>query len=115
MVLVLAQQAIGRKLEIAERADAGEILAGFRRQCQRPVLPDEQANPKLLLQPFDWMADRGLRDVQLEAACGSSNARRGPEGACPFSEGSLPVISPTPRLHDLSCETVQSVVCGRPR
>ena len=35
------------------------------RQCQRAVLPDEQANPEFLLQPFDLMADRSLRDVQL--------------------------------------------------
>jgi hypothetical protein len=32
-------------------------------------LPDEQANPQLLLKPPDLMADRGLRDVQF----GSSN------------------------------------------
>src|SRR5207253_2974867 len=57
---------VGGEPQIIERGtDAGQIILGFRRQCQRTVLPDEQANSQLLLEPFDLMADRGLRDVQL--------------------------------------------------
>ena len=66
MVVVLAQQAVGRKPEIVERgADAGEIFLRLLRQRQRTVLADEQANAELFLQPLDLVADRGLRDVQL--------------------------------------------------
>ena len=66
MVVVFAQHPVGGKPQIIKRgADAGQIILGFRRQCQRTVLPDEQANSQLLLEPFDLMADRGLRDVQL--------------------------------------------------
>src|SRR5215216_6891435 len=67
MVIVLAQQAVGRKPEIIERGtDAGEIVLRLLRQRQRTVLADEQANAELFLQPLDLVADRGLRDVQLE-------------------------------------------------
>ena len=66
MVVVLAQQAVGRKPEIVEGgADAGEIFLRLLRQRQRAVLADEQANAEFFLQPLDLMADRGLRDVQL--------------------------------------------------
>ncbi len=66
MAVVLAQQAVGREPHIVERgADPGEIVFRLRRQCQRAVLADEQANPEFSLQPFDLMADRGLRHVQL--------------------------------------------------
>ena len=65
-VVVLAQQAVGGESQIVERGtDAGEVVLRLRRQCQGAVLADEQANPKLFLQPFDLMADRSLRDVQL--------------------------------------------------
>ena len=66
MVVVLAQQPVGREPQVVESgADAGEIFPGLRRQRQRAVLPDEQADPEFLLEPPDLMADRGLRDVQF--------------------------------------------------
>src|SRR5229473_1722282 len=66
MVVVFTQHPIGREPQIIKRgADTGQIILGFRCQRQRAVLPDEQANPEFLLKPFDLMADRGLRDVQL--------------------------------------------------
>ena len=66
MVVVLAQQPIGGEPQIVEGgADAGEVIHRLRRQRQRPVLADEQADAELFLQPLDLMADRGLRDVQL--------------------------------------------------
>src|SRR5260370_3964176 len=77
MVVVPARARGGREPQIIERsADTGEILFGFRRQRQRAVLPDEQANPEFLLQPPDLLADRGLRDVQL----GSSSGEAQPPG-----------------------------------
>src|SRR5437899_10032212 len=66
MIVVLAQQAVGRKPEIVEcGADAGEIFLRLQRQLQLTVLADEQANAELFLEPLDLVADRGLRDVQL--------------------------------------------------
>ena len=66
MVVVLAQQPIGGEPEIVEGgADAGEVVLRLRRQRQRAVLADEQADAEFLLQPLDLMADRGLRDVQF--------------------------------------------------
>ena len=83
MVVVLAQQAVGRKPEIVERgADAGEIFLRLLRQRQRTVLADEQANAELFLQPLDLVADRGLRDVQLGGGLGETQMPgRGLEGA----------------------------------
>ena len=94
MVVVPAQQPVGGEPQIVERgADAGEIFLGLRRQRQRAVLPDEQADPEFLLQPPDLMADRGLRDVQLgcrhvklKCRAAASKARN------PLSDGSLAVI-----------------------
>ena len=72
MVVALAQEPVGCEAQIVERsADAGEIIAGFRRQRQRAVLPDEQADSEFLLKPPYLMADSGLRDVQF----GSSNGK----------------------------------------
>src|SRR5713226_5988550 len=66
MVVVFTQHPVGREPQIIKRgADTGKIILGFRRQRQRAVLPDEQANSQFLLKPFDLMADSGLRDVQL--------------------------------------------------
>src|SRR5260370_14516914 len=66
MVIVLAQQPVGGEPQIVERrADAGEIIPGFRRQRQRAVLPDEQADPEFRLELPDLMDDRGLGDVQF--------------------------------------------------
>ncbi len=66
MVVVFAQHPVGREPQIIERgADAGQVVPGFRRQGERAVLPDEQAYPEFLLETFDLMADRGLRDVEL--------------------------------------------------
>ena len=98
MVVVLAQQPVGGEPQVVEGgADAGEIVPGLRRQRQRAVLPDEQADPEFLLQPPDLMADRGLRDVQfgrgtvkLKCRAAASNARN------PFSEGNLAVIPGSP-------------------
>ena len=73
MVVVLAQQPVGGEPQIVERsADAGEIIAGFRRQRQRAVLPDEQADSEFLLEPPYLMADRGLRDVQFGSRNGET-------------------------------------------
>ena len=73
MVVVFAEQAVGRKPEIVERsADAGEIFLRLLRQRQRAVLADEQTNAELFLQPLDLMADRGLRDVQLGRRLGEA-------------------------------------------
>ncbi len=73
MVVVPAQQPVGGEPQIVERgADAGQIIPGLRRQRQRAVLPDEQADPEFLLQPPDLMADRGLRDVQLGRRTGEA-------------------------------------------
>ncbi|MEY9634962.1 hypothetical protein ABIF66_003191 [Bradyrhizobium japonicum] len=66
MVVVLAQQPVGGEAEVVEGgADARQIVARFRRQRQRAVLPDEQADAEFLLEPPDLMADRGLGHVQL--------------------------------------------------
>ncbi len=73
MVVIPAQHPVGCEPQIVKRsADTGEIVFGFRRQRQRAVLPDEQANSQFLLQPFDLMADRGLRDVQLGCRLGKA-------------------------------------------
>jgi hypothetical protein len=88
LVVVLAQQAVGREPEVVEgRADARQVVARFRRQRQRAVLPDEQANAELLLEPADLMADRGLRHVQLargqreaEMACGGLERTQSVQG-----------------------------------
>ena len=78
VVIVLAQQPVGGEPQIVERgADAGQVIPGFRRQRQRAVLPDEQANPQFLLQPPDLMADRGLRDVQLGGRIGEAQVPGG--------------------------------------
>src|SRR5437899_12096678 len=83
MIVVLAQQAVGRKPEIVEcGADAGEIFLRLQRQLQLTVLADEQANAELFLQPLDLVADRGLRDVQLGGGLGETQMPgRGLEGA----------------------------------
>ena len=83
MVVVLAQQPVGGEPQIVERgADAGKIIPGLRRQRQRAVLPDEQADPEFLLEPPDLMADRGLGDVQFGRRKGEAQVPgRGLEGA----------------------------------
>ena len=78
MVVVLAQQPVGREPQIVKGgADAGQVIPGLRRQRQRAVLPDEQADPQLFLQPPDLMADRGLRDVQLGGRIGEAEVPGG--------------------------------------
>ena len=65
-IIVLAQQPVGGEPQVVERgADPGKVIPGLWRQRQGAVLPDKQANSKLVLQPPDLMADRGLRDVQF--------------------------------------------------
>ena len=89
MVVVLAQQPVGREPQIVERgADAGEVIPGLRRQRQRPVLPDEQPDPQFLLEPPDLMADRGLGDVQFGGGIGEAQMPgRGLEGAQTVERG----------------------------
>ena len=66
MVVVFAQQPVGGEPQIVKRrADAGEIISGFRGQSQCAVLPDEQTDSEFFLEPPDLMADGGLGDVQL--------------------------------------------------
>src|ERR1017187_8917034 len=73
MVVIPAQHPVGCEPQIVERrADTGEIIPGFRRQRQRAVLPEEQANPEFLLKPPDLMADGGLRDVQFGSRNGEA-------------------------------------------
>jgi len=73
MVVVLAQQAVGREPEVVEGgADAWKVILGFRCQGERAVLANEQANAELFLQPFDLVADSGLRDVQLGCRLGKA-------------------------------------------
>ena len=73
MVAIPPQHPVGGKPQIVERgADPGQVIPGFRRQRQRPVLPDEQAYPQFLLQPPDLVADRGLRDVQFGRRVGEA-------------------------------------------
>src|SRR5882762_5716512 len=73
MVVVLAQQPVGRQPKVVEGgADAGKIFFRLGRQRKRAVLPDEQPDAQLFLQPLDLMADRGLRDVQLGSRLGKA-------------------------------------------
>src|ERR1700716_108728 len=73
MVVVLAQQPVGSQPKVVEGgADAGKIFFLLGRQRKRAVLPDEQADAQLFLQPLDLMADRGLRDVQLGGRLGKA-------------------------------------------
>ena len=116
MVVVLAQQPVGGKPEIIEGgADAGQVVFRFRRQRQRAVLPDEQANPQFLLQPPDLMADGGLRDVQFGRRIGEAQMPgRGLERAQSVERwqpgGHVPVDS----LHEfISSEAAHNVVCRK--
>src|ERR1700759_1203421 len=77
MVVVLAQQAVGREPQIVERgADARQVISGLGRQRQRAVLPDEQADSQLLFEPPDLMADCGLGDVQFARRVGEAQMPR---------------------------------------
>ena len=117
MVVVLAQQPVGGEPQIVERgADAGEVILGLRRQGQRAVLADEQADPEFLFQPFDLMADRGLRDVQLGRRLREAQMPgRGLEGAQSVQRRQPGGHFGNPQIHEfISSEAVQSVVCGRP-
>lgn len=97
-VVVLAQQLVGGEAQIVEGgADAGEVILRLRRQGQRTVLPDEQGDPELLFQPFDLMADRGLRDVQLGGGLGKTQMPgRGLEGAQPVQRRQPGSHAPVP-------------------
>ena len=117
MVVVLAQQPVGREPQIVEGgADAGEVFLRLRRQRQRAVLADEQANAEFFLQPLDLMADRGLRDVQLGRGLRETQMPGGGlEGAQPVQRRQPGGHLRDPQIHEfISSEAVQSVVCGRP-
>ena len=103
MVVVLAQQPVGREPEVVEGgADARQIVLRLRRQRQRAVLPDEQANAELFLEPPDLMADRGLRHVQLGRGQGEAQMPgRGLEGAQSIQRGQPGGHSATPRYMSL--------------
>src|SRR6185437_15508992 len=58
-------------------ADAGQIIARLRREFERAILSDEQADSEFVLQPLDLMADRGLGDVQLACGLGEAQVPRG--------------------------------------
>src|SRR5581483_9042058 len=94
VVLVLAQQPVGRKPQVVEgRAHARQIVLCLRSERECSVLADEQTKPELLLQPLDLVADRGLGDVQL--GCGKREAQM-PRGGL---EGPQPVERWQPRGH----------------
>ncbi|MEY9280935.1 hypothetical protein ABIA03_002127 [Bradyrhizobium yuanmingense] len=78
LVVVLAQETVGGEAQIVEGgADARQIVARLRRQRQRAVLPDEQADAEFLLQPADLMADRGLGHVQFAGCQREAEVARG--------------------------------------
>src|SRR5262249_54803537 len=108
-------------------ADARQVVARLRGQGQRAVLPDEQADAQLLLQPPDLMADRGLRHVQLGGRLGEAQMpggglerpqtveRRQPGGhfQCPAWYSNLMTLSHLKR-HNMSFAELPKMadICG---
>ena len=58
-------------------ADRRQVVQRLPRQFQRAVAADEQGQAKLLLQPADLMADRGLGDGELIGRAGEAHVTRG--------------------------------------
>ncbi len=72
------QQSIGRCSQIPKGGTNARQVVGRRgRERQSAIPTDEQPQSKLLLQPFDLMADGGLRDVQFRRCRGEAEVSGG--------------------------------------
>ena len=70
-------QSFRRTAQVFERAAHGrQIRFRLTRQFQRAIAAHEEGNAKLLLQPPDQVADRGLGDVQLFRGAGEAQVTR---------------------------------------